>query len=416
MKFLHCADAHLDSPLRGLERYDGAPAAQIRGATRQAFERVIDLAISEQVDFVLIAGDIYDGDWKDYNTGLYFAARMSKLREADIRVFIIHGNHDAASQITKSLRLPDNVRVLSDREPESIRLDDLGVVIHGQGFSKRTLAENISEHYPPASQDFYNIGMLHTSATGRPGHETYAPCNVEDLLEKGYDYWALGHVHAREVLHQEPWIVFPGNLQGRHIRETGPKGPSLVTVEEGHVPSVEHHDTDVLRWCLCEVDASGISDVDGVIDCIRTAIAAEVSRSEGRLLAVRVQVSGACAAHTALVADPHKWTAEVRSAATDLGDVWIEKVKFQTSLKVDLKAMLQRDDPLGRLVSAIHELDKKPELLDELASELDDLQRKLPAELRPGDSLLGDAVARHEVLEEVRQILLPRLLSIQTTR
>jgi exonuclease SbcD len=418
MKFLHVADIHLDSPLHGLERYEGAPMSQIRRSTRQALERVVDLALLEEATFVLIAGDLYDGDWKDYNTGLFFTAQMARLRDAKIRVFIISGNHDAASQLTKHLRPPQNVRFLSTREPETVHLEDIGVAIHGQGFARREVPDDVSAKYPSAVPGCFNIGLLHTSAAGRPGHDTYAPCTVDGLLAKNYEYWALGHVHAREVLHCDPFIVFPGNIQGRHIRETGAKGCTLVTVEGGRAVSAEHRDTAVLRWCVCQVDATGGCDAESVIDRVRTGISQELSRNEGLPLAVRVNIFGACEAHPALCAAPEKWIAEVRNAATDLGEVWIEKVKLQTSHQHDLATILGRDDPLARLVRTIHELEATPELLDRFLGELDDLKRKLPSVLREGEQLvaLNDPGKRKQCLEEVRQLLLPRLLAIPEAR
>lgn len=228
-KFLHTADLHLDSPLVGLARYPGAPAEQLRAATRQALVALVDLAVREEISFVLIAGDLYDGDWKDYNTGLFFAHQMSRLNKSGIRVYIVAGNHDAASQMTRTLRLPENVTIFPIRRPCTEVLNDLRVALHGQGFPTSAVTADLAAGYPPALPHLFNIGVLHTSVTGRPGHETYAPCTLEGLLSKGYQYWALGHVHQREVLHQDPWVVFPGNLQGRHIRETGPKGCALVT-------------------------------------------------------------------------------------------------------------------------------------------------------------------------------------------
>ena len=418
MKFLHVADIHLDSPLHGLERYEGAPAAQIRRSTRQALERVVDLALLEEAAFVLIAGDLYDGDWKDYNTGLFFTAQMARLRDAEIEVFLVSGNHDAASQLTKHLRPPGNVKSLSTRQPETVHLEDIGVAIHGQGFARREVLDDVSAKYPAAVPGCFNIGLLHTSASGRPGHDTYAPCTVDGLLAKNYQYWALGHVHAREVLHRDPCILFPGNIQGRHIRETGAKGCTLVTVEGGRAVSAEHRDTAVLRWCVCQVDAAGAGTAESVIDRVRTWIRQEIDRHDGLPLAVRVNIFGACEAHPELCADQDKWIAEVRNAATDLGDVWIEKVKLLTSHQQDLAAILCRDDPLARLVCTIHELETRPELLDGFLGELDDLKRKLPFELREGDQLLAlsDAGKRKQCLEEVRQLLLPRLLAIPEAR
>ncbi|WP_419619235.1 metallophosphoesterase family protein, partial [Thiolapillus sp.] len=148
MKFIHAADIHLDSALHGLERYEGAPVDEIRSATRRAFDNLIELAIEEEVAFILLAGDLYDGDWKDYNTGLYFMQHMARLCDAGIRVFIVAGNHDAASQITKHLRLPDNVTLFSTKHPETVVLEDLNVAIIGQGFATRAVTDDLSQAYP----------------------------------------------------------------------------------------------------------------------------------------------------------------------------------------------------------------------------------------------------------------------------
>lgn len=213
-KFIHSADIHLDSPLRGLERYEGAPIEYARKASRAAFVNLVNLCLQEEVDFVLIVGDLYDGDWRDYNTGLFFTWQVSRLNDAGIKVVFVRGNHDAASQITKSLRMPENVIELSTERPETIIFDELGVAIHGQGFATRNVTEDLTLKYPQPIREFFNIGLLHTSVDGRQGHDPYAPCNLKDLIAKGYDYWALGHVHTREILHDKgPWVVFPGNVQ-----------------------------------------------------------------------------------------------------------------------------------------------------------------------------------------------------------
>ena len=162
VSFLHAADLHLDSPLRKLERYEGAPAETLRSATRGALDNLVALALDRAVDFVLIAGDIYDGSWRDYNTGLFFASRMSRLGEADIPVFLIAGNHDAASRMTRSLRLPENVHQFPVDRPDTVRLDRLGVAIHGQGFASPAVKENLAAAYPPAVPGYVNIGLLHT--------------------------------------------------------------------------------------------------------------------------------------------------------------------------------------------------------------------------------------------------------------
>ena len=144
MKFVHAADLHLDSPLAGLSKYEGAPVEQIRGATRRALENLVKLCLSEQVELLLIAGDLYDGDWRDYSTGLFFAKQMAALRAGNVRVVWIRGNHDAASKLTAHLSLPDNVRELSHKKPESFVLEQLGVAVHGQGFDTREETSDLS--------------------------------------------------------------------------------------------------------------------------------------------------------------------------------------------------------------------------------------------------------------------------------
>ncbi|MCE7979539.1 MAG: DNA repair exonuclease, partial [Nitrospira sp. NTP1] len=254
MRFIHAADLHLDSPLRGLDRYDGAPVARLRTATRR---RLVDRALAERVDFVLFAGDIYDCDWQDFHTGLFFRGQLVRLERQTIRVFIVQGNHDAQGVISKQLVLPPNVTVFSSRAAQTIRLDDLSVAIHGRSFPERAVDEDLVPSYPPPVPGFFNIGLLHTSLTGRVGHDTYAPTDLPTLISKGYDYWALGHVHARELLCERPRILFPGNLQGRHAKETGAKGCELVTVEAGRVES-EFVALDVVRWNQLIVSLDGV--------------------------------------------------------------------------------------------------------------------------------------------------------------
>ena len=320
-RFIHAADPHLDSPLQGLECHDGAPVGMLRGATRHAFENLVQLAIDEAVDFVVIAGDLYDGDWKDYSTGLFFRNQMVRLKTSGIPVYLIAGNHDAASVISKKLSLPDNVHVFSTRAPESIELAELPVVIHGRGFPNRAVPENLALEYPTAIAGKFNVGLLHTSLTGRVGHDTYAPCSEQDLRSKGYDYWALGHVHQPEVISEDPWIVFAGNCQGRHARETGPRGCQLVTVNDSlEVESVDWRTLDVVRWQDVRVDFDGLEKEADAFQRIRKALADAVEKSEGRLLASRITLIGTCHLHGSLHRDAQRWLAEIAGIAQDCGE------------------------------------------------------------------------------------------------
>ena len=300
-RFLHAADIHLDSPMRGLEADPDMPPQFLREATRAAFRNLINTAIEEQVAFVLIAGDLYDGDWQDWRTGLFFIEQVAKLADAGIPLVMVAGNHDAASVITRHLRLPERVTMLPHDQCGRVVLEESGVAIHGQSFATRAVSEDLSRNYPDRVPGLFNIGLLHTALTGRPGHDDYAPTTCETLVAKGYHYWALGHVHAREIVHKDPWIVFPGNLQGRHIRENGPKGASLVAVRDGRVAAVEERALDVLRWCPIEVPLTGETNFDGAMSRVGRALSESVEAAAGRPIAVRVTLTGATRLHGQLI-------------------------------------------------------------------------------------------------------------------
>ncbi len=410
--FIHTADIHLDSPLRGLEVHDDAPVAEIRGATRRAFDALIDLAIDEAVAFIVIAGDLYDGDWKDYKTGLFFAGRLGRQARAGIRIFIVSGNHDAASQITRAMPWPDNVKVFSARKPESVVLGELGVAIHGRSYPLRAVADNLAAGYPQKAAGYFNIGLLHTSLTGRAGHEDYAPCTIDDLRGKGYEYWALGHVHRREIVAEEPWIVFPGNLQGRHIREEGAKGVTLVTVEDGRIVEVAERALDVLRWSVCRVDLSGCATVENVHAAVGRGLDRERQLADGRVLAVRLLLTGKCPVHTLLLEKTATLTEEIRGIAVGLGDVWLEKVLFQTARITDLDQVFGEDTPLAGLLQAISRLELDEDGLVALVPELAVLKSKLPPELQGGDDPFLDTSPEKitAVRTAVQELLIAKLL------
>jgi len=382
-KFIHAADIHLDSPLRGLERYEGAPD-QIKNATRQAFENLIHLALDEEVDFLLIAGDLYDSDWRDYNTGLYFAARMNVLREAGIPVFIVRGNHDAQSVITRSLILPDNVHIFDHRVPGTVFLEHLGIAIHGQSFAARRVTENLARAYPDPEPGLINIGLLHTALDGREGHEPYAPCSLGELVNRGYDYWALGHVHRREEVRQgSPWIVFPGNLQGRHINEGGPKGCTLVSFSQGRIVAVEEYSLDVLRWSPLAVDCTGARSPEEVLERIHELVLQELELAEGRPVVFRFELVGSTPAHGELVERREHWVNQIRAVVLDASfrQGWLEKVKLHTTSPRLAPGPLPEELPRGFLEKYFRELEEDAELLDELKQELADLKAKLPHDL-----------------------------------
>ncbi len=414
-KFLHAADIHLDSPLRGLSRYESAPVEAIRNACRRAFENLVDLAISEQVAFVLIAGDLYDGDWKDYGTGLYFSRQTGRLAAHGIRVFAVAGNHDAANKTTKALQTPGNVKMFSSKKAETVILEELRVAVSGRSFATSHVDENLAAGFEPARKGYFNIGLLHTSLDGREGHAPYAPCSLDDLRARGHQYWALGHVHRQEIVSERPHVVFPGCIQGRHIRETGPKGCVLVTVDDGEVAGIEPVALDVFRWSLCEVDLTDATDLPEVHARVRHDLSRELDTAEGRPLAMRLHLTGVTPLADDLAARPEALENGLRGLAAELaGDaLWLERIELDAARRLALDVALADDSPMARLILDLASLPATPDGLDGLEELVRELRDKLPPEaLEPGTGLeLSDAAAWERLIGEAKHLLIGRLLS-----
>ena len=412
IKFIHTADLHLDSPLKGLASYPDAPVERLRTATRDAFRRLVSLAVDEQVDFMVIAGDLYDGDWRDFNTGLFFVREMGRLRQAGIPVFLLHGNHDADSEMTRSLQMPDNVRVFSSRETETFVLEDKKVALHGRSFKEAATTENLVPGYPAPTAGWLNIGVLHTALEGHAQHARYAPCSVAELQAKGYQYWALGHVHEHFIQRGDVTLAYPGNLQGRHIRELGARGALLVSAEDGDITGVERIEVDVLRWHQLDVDVSQAADWASAVRVAGQSLSKLLQSSpSGLSLATRVVFAGRCAAHADLVADENQLRQEViaQAVALDPDRIWVEKVIVKTEPLRSSAA-----DPEEETLDALIELQGLALLAHEDEEFVSDLQGdwraildKLPNEVlqaSPELSAMRDGAAT-QVAERVRQAM-----------
>lgn len=392
-RFIHAADIHLDSPLRGLEAYPGSPVDRIRGATRQSLTRLVELCLAEHVDFLVIAGDVFDADWKDFQTALFVAYELRKLERAGIPVFLIFGNHDSVEGMSRRTPWPNNVRVFSHLRPETVRIDALQVAIHGRSFPRREVTENWVPDYPAPVAGWFNLGLLHTNADGSPNHDSYAPSSVSELASKGYSYWALGHVHEFAVLNRHPHVVYSGNLQGRHVRETGEKGCVLVEFEGTEVTRIEFRPTDVLRWRHEVIELQLNDDREDVLTRVRERLAKLHAQSGGRFLAVRLEFVGRCEAHKELVRDDARQQAinDIRALATEFADeVWIEKIKFRTQTPLDLNELRLRQDQVGALLRLITEVSRDPERLRLLAAELKPLATKVAGDIK--DAARGEEI------------------------
>jgi len=417
IRFIHAADIHLDSPLSGLAQYEESEAQEILTASRQALENLVQLAIGEQVACVVIAGDLYDGDLKDYQTGLFFVAQMSRLATAGIPAYVLHGNHDAASRITRSLPLPANVFTFGSKKAETFTVDGHDISLHGRSFPTPDVKDNLVPGYPDPVSGHFNIGVLHTALEGSSVHANYAPCTISELQTHGYDYWALGHIHQFQVCAENPHIVFPGNLQGRNIREVGPKGACLITVEDNSVVDVAHVALDVTRWALVTVDVSEDTRFSEVIERIAVRIRETVNdEAAGRLLACRVELVGRSSLHSELKARINDIRAETLATtySEGAGTIWVEKVKVRTAPLEDASVLAEREDALGELFRALPDAADDESFKQELLGIFHDLRAALPHEVKEvvDDELLRAALDDdfETLIEGMREELLSDLM------
>ena len=413
-KFLHAADIHLDSPLLSLVLSEPPQVERVRRACRDAFEKLVDTAIEQSVAFVVLAGDLYDHDAPNMQVAVFLRNQLSRLQKHDIRVAIVKGNHDADNRITSALALPDNAHVFSDRKAETVFYDHLPVrvAIHGQSFKPGPVTDNLAIAYPAPVNDCLNIGVLHTSLAGNLDHDPYSPCSLEDLTTRGYDYWALGHIHKGAVLWKEPWVVYPGNLQGRHAKETGAKGCVLVTVENGHIRTVEDLDLAVVRWDAAEIDLAGAAVEGELVERLRTGLTRATTDAEGRPTAVRVRLSGSTALFDLIEGRPKRLLQTVLEIAGEIAgdDLWIEKIQNDTT---PLEAASgSSDNSTTDLYPVLDEIAANPEnIASALKAELQALRTKLPEDLKELDAfrMLDDDAVLHDALRKLKPRLRARL-------
>jgi len=382
-RFLHAADLHLDSPLLGLAGRSPDFAARVEEASRAALDALVALAISEECRFVLLAGDVFDGDLRNIKAGLFFVSRMRQLNDAGIPVFIILGNHDAENRFMARLEFPENVHLFSTKKAETRTIEGLDVAIHGRSYPQREVVENIAQDYPPPVAGAFNVGLLHTACIGHEGeHAAYAPCSVEQLKNHGYDYWALGHIHDRRILSERPHVLYPGNLQGRSARETGPKGATLVHVADGAVDRIEHRDLDTVRWANRAVDVAGAETFDDTLAAIRAAMDDETATSDGRPLALRLKLTGVTPLHGELTLKRVLLRDEAETIAAGLSaEVWLEKLSLATKAPA---APAGAVDPTvaGQIAAGVTAIAEDGAFAEKLEARLNELKAKLPASAR----------------------------------
>ena len=370
----------------------------IGNATRQAFVNTVDLCLEENVDALLLAGDLYDGEQTSMKTARFLAAQLEKLHNADIRSFVIRGNHDAISKITQELVLPDSVKVFGGRA-EAITIDQaknkVPVVIHGLSFAKPHAEASLIPKYKPPVEGAINIGIMHTSLGGAEGHDRYAPCSIADLQATGFRYWALGHIHKRSVMEGNCTIVMPGIPQGRDISEAGPKSVSLVTVADDASIRVEERDVSIAQFERISVEVSNVDEWRDLVTAVDKALRQMRISASAEHLVARVRVTGQTLLAWRIRRDLDLLKTEADQRASAIESCWVEKL--ETGCHVPSSTGVD-EDPVQELRRLIAEDVWQSDSFQPGAIDIaEELAAQLPPECR---NFLGvDEAAFHKTLE-----------------
>ncbi|WP_226549548.1 metallophosphoesterase family protein [Celeribacter naphthalenivorans] len=393
IKILHTADIHLDSPLRSLAIRNSELRKVVTTATRASFRQLIDIAIAEDVAALLISGDLFDGKERSASTGAFLMAELDRLGEAGIRVFYIKGNHDAENPITGTLDLPSHVHVFDARGGKEKLVDD--VWVHGVSFTDRHAPDSLLPRFKSPVPGAVNIAMLHSSLAGAAGHDVYAPCSLADLSGMGFEYWALGHIHKRQVHSDAPWVVMPGIPQGRDIGEAGPKSATLLTIDQGRI-DVTEVPTSVVEFAESKLDVTETDSDEDLRSLLKSQLSTMRKDISAPVGVVRLTLTGHPARHWQILRDRDVWIEQADDLAQAVGDIWIDKLLFDLSPPEANEDTNSAADELAKTMSMIR---TEPGFSALARDEVETLLQDLPASLR--NKLMPDEASRDALIDRL---------------
>ena len=380
IRFVHAADLHLDSPFVGL-RSTAPPnvANDLYEATFVAYENIIKLCIHEEVDALLVAGDVFDSADRSLRAQLRFIQGLEKLDEAGIRSFVCHGNHDPLDGWQASLEYPPTcTRFGPEFQAVPVFSDDpKRAVVHGISFPTRDVYDNLVSRLKGVDSNSFSIGLMHTNVGSRPGHDQYAPCSIDDLVQSEIDYWALGHIHTREVLSaQSPTIVYPGNSQGRRLNESGARGVYLVEVANDGIVQIQFMPIDAIRWESHVLDISRTETEQELRDDLYGIAEDSLAEANGRSVVIRIKLVGRGVLHTSL-SQPNfiddllehleqEWSNRMPFA-------WFEGMEDATAMPFNRQERILGTDFLAEVLKTVDQAKDNPELLALMQGSLDEL-------------------------------------------
>jgi DNA repair exonuclease SbcCD nuclease subunit len=378
--FIHTSDLHLDAPFRGLSEIDNEISRELTEATFKTFNKIIDLCIKKEVDFLLISGDIYDSVDKSLRAQLQFRNGLKRLSEEDIKVYIVHGNHDPLNGWSAYLDWPKNVYIFDGKAVGKLYVEKDGekiAQIYGISFQTRDIKTNLTQKFPiKEKSEPFTIGMLHCNVGNKTGHEPYAPCTLQDLITRNYDYWALGHIHNKDILNNDPLIVYPGNPQGLNPKETGKRGCFFVNVNEKNEPNAEFIEVDSIRWFIEEISIDALYKEQELITKIEDCEENIREKAEGKSSICRIILTGRSALHSSIsrkgvLDDIIKGIREREKGEKQF--VWLESVENNTNPEIDFESILKRQDFIGDLIRLFKEIMNNDTKIAELKESLSPL-------------------------------------------
>ncbi|MBD2872745.1 metallophosphoesterase family protein [Paenibacillus arenilitoris] len=375
-RFIHAADLHLDSPFRGLAKAPGQVRERLADSTFDALRRLTDAAVTEKVDFVVLSGDLFDAADLSLRAQLLLVREWEKLEAHGISVFAIHGNHDPLDGARADLKLPGNVHVFGaegmDYRPAYRRSGELAAFVYGRSYGTKVVTDNMAAGYRPQPEGPFHIAMLHGNVDGDGTHDPYAPCSLADLTGNGFDYWALGHIHGRRVLHEYPHVVYAGNAQGRNPREIGAKGCYLVDVSASRSVTLTFVPLDSVRWIE---QTHPIGEAESEQELLRQ-LSAEADRlaaeADGRSVMIRFRLTGRGALHRQL-AEPAVRLALLEQLQTEPPErepwAFVHELVADTEPAIPWEALAAEDSFAGELYRLSGRLMDNEALWSEFAKE-----------------------------------------------
>lgn len=322
---------------------------------------------------MLISGDLFDGAERSARTAAFLTGQFDRLREAGIRVFYVKGNHDADNPIAGKIDLPDNVHVFDGRGGKIQLAEDIW--IHGVSFTGRRAEKSLLPRFSGPIAGATNIAMLHTSLAGAEGHDPYAPCSVGDLKSSGFDYWALGHVHRRQLHSENPWIVMPGTPQGRDIGESGPKSATLLMID-GSI-QIEEVPTSVTEFAEIEVDATGLDDDDSLRDQLRRQMRGAVENLVSDTGVIRLKIAGNTQRRWQILRDKDVWSETSERIARETGRLWLERLALEIADESP-----SGQGPTDELAGIMEDIQAESGFASDCRTETDTILAEVPARRR----------------------------------